>query len=187
MDEFKKELETINKYLENDKFNSIFPICERILKGDFSQNQKSQIYFILACTYKEIKNYEYALVNYSSCIKCDNNKEYAYVRKSELLYELNRFEAALVCCKQGLLIFNQNSILIEIKNNCVKQLCQVSIKEPINIGNTVKDKIKPNPLNVKVEHVVKKQKLNVLIIIALVSVLVFLAAFFFAYRAYSLA
>jgi len=187
MDEFNKELEIINKYLEIDQFNSIFPICERILNDDFSQKQKSQIYFIMACTYKEIKNYEEALVNYSSCIKFDNNKEYAYVRKSELLFKLNRFEAALVCCKQGLLIFKQNAILIKIKKQCVKQLCQIGIKESIDISNMVTDNVTLKPLNAKVSHTVKRRKLTVLIIVALVSVLVFLVAFFLAYRAYSLA
>ncbi|GEM_PF-5995538 len=185
MDKFKKELEIINDYLEKDQFNFIFPICERILNDDyFSQKQKSQIYFIMACTYKEIKNYEEALYYYSSCIKLDNNKEYAYVRKSELLSKLNRFEEALVCCKQGLIIFKLNDILINIKNKCVKELCQTSLKEPINLSNTV-EKVTTKCSNFKVVNNVKQKKLTVLIIVVLISILVFLAAFFFSYRAYS--
>ena len=185
MDDFNKRLETINKYLEADHFNSIFPICEKILNDDFTQTQKSQICFIMACTYKEIKNYEKALVSFSDCIKFDSNKEYAYVRKSELLFMLDRIEAALVCSKQGLLIFNENTMLIKIKNLCVKKLCQFNLKAPINNDNIMTEKITKETGNDKVVHNFKLHKLELVIIVLIIAILVFLGAFFFAYRAFS--
>ena len=185
MNEFNKELEIINEFLEINQYNSIFPICDRILNDNFSSKEKAQIHFIMASAYKELEKYEDALVNYSSCIKLNNNKEYAYVRKSELLFKLNRFEAALGCCNRGLLIFEENTLLIKIKNKCEKQLCQFSMKDPIDTSSSVEDQVTAKPGNVEVAPIVKRRKVTILIAIVLISILVFLFAFFFAYRAYS--
>jgi len=122
MDAFNNELEIINTFLGINQYSDIFPICDRILKNNYSKDKKAQIFFIMASTYKELKKYEDAIVSYTSCIKLDNNKEYAYIRKSQLLFKLNRFEAALLCCKQGMLIFEDNSLLIEIEKQCINKL-----------------------------------------------------------------
>ena len=215
MNEFNKTLEIINGFLKTNQHNSIFPICEKILNEDFSPKEKAQIYFIMASSYKELEKYTDALVNYSNCINLDKNKEYAYCRKSELLLKLDRIEAALSCCNQGLIIFEDNSLLIQIKNQCEKKLYQFNMEDTITTNIIAKDKlvaklnnasvapiciIEPiaelahaikTPSAIKVQPIVKvppainERKGSPLVKIILIALLTIISVFLLAYTTYS--
>lgn len=203
MDEFNKTLEIINGFLKINQHNSIFPICEKILSEDFSSKEKAQIYFIMASSYKDLEKYTDALVNYSNCIKLDKNKEYAYCRKSELLFKLDRFEAALSCCTQGLIIFEDNSLLIQIKDQCEKKIYQSNMVDTITPSINVEDELVAKLTNAKIIPIVKvpsianippiikvppivtKRKGSPLVKIILIALLTIISVFFLAYTIYS--
>lgn len=186
--------EKINKLLKENQYQDIFPICEEMLNENISQNEKAQIYFIMASAYKELEKLNDAIICYSNCIKLDDNKEYAYVRKSELLLKLNRLEAAAFCCEQGLSKFKNNVILIEIKKQlspCVAAAAEEEEEEvvttthkdnvqPVAIEKSYQQKDKETPVEKK-----SSKKKFIIIIVLIIVILAIAPLSFFAYNAYS--